>query len=214
MPTLGDIIRRHGQEYLARHGPAVPSARSSRSRTPRHVKRSRQRLAYSTPPRSPRQRRSPSRSARIVATACASSRSSSTASASATPDSTGHDPATRALLDSTDKPRDKARHAPAMSRACPAAANRWPRGLRKPRRRLRRPRALGHGLATGLHPPLCAFLKPRRSEAFPIALNSSKEPAGPLNQGFELGFARSKPHLVTHLSASPFRHTNQPSLLV
>lgn len=24
MPTLGDIVRRHGQEYLARHGPSVP----------------------------------------------------------------------------------------------------------------------------------------------------------------------------------------------
>lgn len=26
MPTLGDVVRRHGEEYLARHGPSVPGA--------------------------------------------------------------------------------------------------------------------------------------------------------------------------------------------
>ena len=41
-----------------------------------------------------------------------------------------------------------------------------------------------------------ALLTARDSEAFPIALKSREEPAGSLNQGYDLGSARSSPHLV------------------
>jgi hypothetical protein len=153
-------------------------------------------LANRTPARQPQHLRSPSRPAPTVATDSASSRLSSTASAFAIPHSLDDDRDTRAHFDSSRNPRTLPRHAHALP---PLGADaRYPHAgelQRSPRRASRRPSAR-NGPALRVHALASALLTRPGTEAFPIALTPRDEPTGFLNTGFELGCARSKPHLV------------------